>query len=197
MNTPRTLVAIGVTSAIALASCGGSSSSSAGGVPAATWAGKFCTVTLKYSDAVKAAETNQVAALQDVTSVSQGKVKLLGLLQSAVNSTVSAISQMQAAGVPNVSNGDQIQAQAVKAFQSAKTVFQHALAQVQSASTANAQAFAALAGNVGTEISTGFTQVQTSFLAIDQLDTSGQLAKAGETVASCKALSAPTTTTGP
>ena len=190
MRLPRTLAVIAMTSAIVLTSCGGGSTSSASGVPASQWTANLCTTALNYSNAVKASESREIGPLlRNATSVGQAKAVLVKFLQSSVHLTDSAISNVQAKGAPAVDNGASIQTRVVKAFQSARSVLQRALAEVQNASTANPQAFSAAATTIGTAITSGFAQVQSAFVSIGQLDTSGELAKAGKANSTCRALS--------
>jgi len=188
MRLPRIVVALGVTSALALASCGGGSSGSASGVPASQWTANLCKTALDYTKNIKSAETQETSALQNVSSVSQAKSQVVGLLQSGVDQTQSAIDRVQTVGPPAVDNGAKIQAQVDRAFHQAKVVLQQALDQMQSAPTSDPAAFSTTASSIGAAVTTGFTQVQNAFGAIDQLDTSGALTKAGAQNPTCQAL---------
>src|SRR5512142_1260054 len=131
--------------AVALAACGGSSSS---GVSAGAYVKSICQAVGPFEKDVQS-RSAQISNLSAGTSAAQGKKALQDFLSAVVADTDTAINKLKAAGTPNVKNGKQIEAAIVSAFTQLKTALSAANKSAASLPTASPQAFKTAAQALG------------------------------------------------
>jgi hypothetical protein len=148
MRTNAKLVAVLVTGAVAVAGCGGSSSS---GVSPASYVKSVCTAATNWRNAIQSAGTKLSSGV-NTKSLAKAKTEYVGFVNSLVTATGVAESQLKSAGSPSVSHGTQISGSLVRIFNSAKTTLAQAAAQAAALPTSSARAFESAASKVVTSI---------------------------------------------
>jgi hypothetical protein len=151
---------------VALAACGGSSSS---GVSAGAYVKSICQAVGPFEKDVQA-RSAQISNLSSGTSAAEGKKALQNFLSSVVSDTQSAINKLKAAGTPNVKNGKQIQAAIVSAFTQLKTALSAANTTAASLPTASPEAFKTAAQQLGSTITSSMSGIGSSLNNLKSAD---------------------------
>jgi hypothetical protein len=148
MRTNAKLVAVLVAGALAVAGCGGSSSS---GVSAAAYVKSVCTAATTWRNAIQSAGTKLSSGV-NTKSLTKAKAEYISFVNSLVTATGQAASQLRSAGSPAVSNGKQISGSLVRIFDQAKATLAQAASQAASLPTSSPRSFETSAGKVVTSI---------------------------------------------
>lgn len=138
------LVAMLVTGALAVAGCGGSSSS---GVSPAAYVKSVCTAATSWRDAIQSAGTKLRSGVS-TKSLGKAKTEYVGFVNSLVAATEQAESQLKSAGSPSVSGGAQISGSLVRIFHNAKGALSQAASEAAALPTSSPRAFEASASKV-------------------------------------------------
>jgi hypothetical protein len=135
---------------LALASCGGSSSSSSG-VTAAAYVKSACgTLAIWKSDVTSAAAKLQTAG-SAAKSLAQGKADYVVFVTSLVAATRKAATGLQSSGTPNVKDGKQAAETLSQAFTRASTSLAGTIAKAKAIPTTSAAAYQAAASGVSNQ----------------------------------------------
>jgi hypothetical protein len=148
MRTNAKLAAVLATALVAVAACGGSSSS---GVTPATYVTSVCSAATTWRNAIQSAGTKLSTGV-NTRSLTKAKADYVTFVNSLVSATSQAESQLRSAGAPSVSNGKQIANSLVHIFDSAKGTLSQAASQAAALPTSSAKAFASAASRVVTSI---------------------------------------------
>jgi len=175
----RTLIGAcaAVLAALAVAGCGGSSSS--GTTATDTWASGVCTAITTWQNQLKSIETS-------VKSGSVTKDSIDGAVSQAQDATVQLGKSLKKLGKPDTQAG----AQAKTEVQNLSDELSKGVKTIQDAvsdATGAAGVLSAVSTATGT-LSTMVTQVTTTMTNLQQLDAQGELEKAFESSAACKPL---------
>ena len=168
--------------AVSLAACGGSSSSS--GVSASSYVKSICQAIGPFEKDVQS--RSSALDLSSITSAAAGKKALQGFLAAIVADTDKAVQQLKAAGAPNVTNGEKISGAIVSAFTQVKTALSQAETQAGNLPTSSPAAFKAAAQTIGTGIRTSMSNIGNSLSNLKSAD----LETAAKKEAACTTLGA-------
>jgi hypothetical protein len=148
MNARMRIIAVLATAALAVAGCGGSSSS---GVSAASYVKSVCSAALNWRNSIQSAGTKLSNGV-NTKSLTKAKSEYVDFVSSLVTATGQAESQLKAAGSPKVSRGGQISGTLVRIFNNAKNSLAQAASQASALPTTSAKAFESAASKVVTSI---------------------------------------------
>ena len=148
MRTYAKIAALVATAALAIAGCGGSSSS---GVTPAAYVKSVCTSATNWRNAIQTAGAKLSAGV-NTKSLAKAKAEYVAFVNSLVAATTQAENELKSAGTPSVSNGKQISTSLVRIFDAAKGTLSQAASQAAAIPTSSAHAFEASAGKVVTSI---------------------------------------------
>jgi hypothetical protein len=148
MRTNAKLAALLATTLVAVAACGGSSSS---GVTPTAYVSSVCTAATNWRNAIQSAGAKLSTGI-NTRSLTKAKTEYVGFVNSLVTATGQAENQLKSAGTPSVSNGKQIANSLVRIFDTARGTLQQAATQATALPTSSAKAFEAAASRVVTSI---------------------------------------------
>jgi hypothetical protein len=170
-----------VATALVVAGCGGSSSSSS--VSASSYVKSVCTAVGSFRTDVQ----NKISSLgaANITTPAQGKTALQDFLTSASTSADNAVNKLKSAGTPNVNNGKQISTSLVSAFNQLSAALKQAKSSTNNLSTSSKAAFAAGAKSIQTNIQNSIQGMLSSLSALKSQD----LASAAKNEPACTSLS--------
>jgi hypothetical protein len=157
MTPRRTLTALLLTAAVALAACGGSGS---GTVSAASYVKSVCSAATNWRNAIQAAGSKLQTGVS-TTSLVQAKTQYVGFVNELVLATGNAENQLKAAGTPSVSNGKQISGSLVRIFSNARGSLAQAVVGAAALPTSSPTAFKNAAGQVVTGIRSSLAGMST------------------------------------
>lgn len=148
MRTNAKLIAVLATVAVAVAGCGGSSSS---GVSAASYVKSVCSAATTWRNAIQSAGSKLQSGVT-TKSLPKAKTEYVAFVNSLVSATGQAVDQLKSAGSPAVSNGKQISGSLVHIFNEAKGTLSQAASQASALPTSSPHAFESAASKVVTSI---------------------------------------------
>jgi hypothetical protein len=148
MRTNAKLAAVLATGAVAVAGCGGSSSS---GVSPASYVKSVCTAATNWRNAIQSAGTKLSSGV-NTKSLTKAKAEYVAFVTALVAATSTAESQLKSAGSPAVSNGKQISGSLVRIFDQAKGTLGQAASQASALPTSSVRTFESSASKVVTSI---------------------------------------------
>jgi hypothetical protein len=151
---------------VALAACGGSSSS---GVSAADYVKSICQAVGPFEKDVQA-RSQAISNLGSGASAAQGKKALQDFLSAVVADTDQALNKLKAAGNPNVNNGKQIETAIVQAFTTLKTALQTANKSASALPTSSPEAFKTAAQQLGSTITSSMSSIGSSLNNLKSAD---------------------------
>ena len=137
---------VAVALVLALAACGGSSSTKK--VSAASYVKSVCTSATSWFHSIQTAGGQLQATVHKSHSLPSLKKAYISFVEDMLNATARAEQQLRSAGTPSVKNGNKISAEVVHAFENARRGLQRAAAQVREAPTSSSSAFESAAGGV-------------------------------------------------
>ena len=169
-----------VSALLALAGCGGSSST----VSLSSYVRSLCTSVRP----VKQELENKLTALAAASLVSpdQSKKAFEDFLSSTASATDATAAKLKRAGTPSGRNGKEISDQFIKAFGAVSLSFKQAAAAAQSIPTSSHAAFRSAERRMEANIQTSLSGLQSSFRALQ----SPQLTQAVKQQPACAGLSA-------
>ncbi len=151
---------------MALAACGGSSSS---GVSAAAYVKSICQAVGPFEKDVQT-RSQAISNLGSGATAAQGKKALQDFLSAVVADTDTAINKLKAAGTPNVNNGKTIGAAIVAAFTALKTALATADKTATTLPTTSPEAFKTAAQQLGSTITTSMGGIGSSLNNLKSAD---------------------------
>ncbi len=143
------LALTGIAVTLALAACGGSSSSS--GVTAAAYVKSVCVTLATWKSDVTGAASKLQTASSAAKSLVQGKAEYVVFVTSLVAATQKAASGLKSAGIPNVKDGKQGATTLSQAFDQASTSLAGTIAKAKAIPTTSAAAYQAAASGVSNQ----------------------------------------------
>ena len=143
------LALTGIAVTLALAACGGSSSSS--GVTAAAYVKSVCVTLATWKSDVTGAASKLQTASSAAKSLVQGKAEYVVFVTSLVAATQKAASGLKSAGIPNVKDGKQGATTLSQAFAQASTSLAGTIAKAKAIPTTSAAAYQAAASGVSNQ----------------------------------------------
>jgi DTW domain-containing protein YfiP len=120
---------------VTVAGCGDSA------VDPKTWARNVCTALKPWSSTISELTTQTQQQMASVTTATQAKTSIVGLLDAEAKASESARKKVVKAGIPDVSNGKNIAGQFVAALASAQDAYATARDSISDLSTTNATSF--------------------------------------------------------
>jgi hypothetical protein len=175
----RTLgVALALT-AIAVAGCGGSSSS---GVSAASYVKAVCQAVGGWASdiQVKSGALN----VTTVSDAAQGKTEIENFFDAAVADTDTVVSKLKSAGVPDVANGKKISDALVSSFSKIGTALRAGQTEARALPTSSPRAFKAAGEVLGNKVRTSLNGIGASLSGLN----SPELEKAASKVPACNSV---------
>jgi hypothetical protein len=154
--------------ALVVAGCGGSSSSSS--ISASAYVKNVCTAVGTFRTDVQQKISSLSAA--NVSTPEQGKKALQDFLAAASSSADKAVTTLKGAGTPNVKNGQQISTSLVNAFNQLSSALKQAETSTNSLPTSSKAAFAAGAKSIQTNIQSSIQGMLSSLSALRSADLS-------------------------
>jgi len=180
ISVRRSIALVGALAALAIAGCGGSSSSS--GVSAGSYVKAVCNSVRGWAQ--DNPTKSSALDLSTITDTKQGKIAIEGFFNSAVTDTGNVVSQLQAAGTPNVSNGKQISTALVSSFSQIHAALDRGKTAAKSLPTNSPTAFR----NAGQQLANGVRQSLSGIGAGLSGLKSSQLENAAKSEPACKPL---------
>jgi hypothetical protein len=150
---------------IALAACGGSSSS---GTSPATYVKSICQAIGPFEKSVQSRSSQ--LNLGNIKSPADGKAALQKFLNAVAADTNTALGKLKAAGTPDVKNGKQVQAAIVGAFTQLKTALSAAAGQAGNLPVNSPTAFQAAAQKLGTTVQSSMSGIGSSLSNLKSAD---------------------------
>lgn len=176
------LSAVAATVVLALAGCGGSSSSSASVSPAA-YVKSVCTAASSWVQSLRGAIVQLEVGAHGTKSLSRGKQLYVSFVDSLLKATGKVEDQLKAAGTPSVSNGAHLSSELVGAFSAIKSGLAAAAAKARSLPTNSTSSFDAAAAQISQSIRASETK-----LSALPLQHSSQLHAAAQKDPTCQRL---------
>jgi hypothetical protein len=175
------LLALAAT-AVVLAGCGSSSTSSSSGVSAAQYAKTICTAVNSFQKDAQ----SRVGTLSASTNLAAHKQALQAAFAAVAADAGQALSQLQAAGVPNMTNGKATSAALIAGFSQVKNALSHAAILVGRLPTTSQSAFKSGATPIAAAVEASLANLGNSLSGLKSPD----FDKAAAAEPACKSLTA-------
>ena len=133
----RSTSAAAIATAVVLAACGGSSSTS--GVSPSAYVKSVCSAVGAFRKDIQ--DKSSALSATSLTNPHQGKAALQAFVSASVSGADDAVSKLKDAGSPNVANGKSISSSIVGAFTQLSSAFTQTESSVNALSTSSAAAF--------------------------------------------------------
>jgi hypothetical protein len=141
---------------LAIAGCGGSSSTSSG-PSASSYVKTVCTAIKGWVSDIESGSGKLNSAT--ITTAAEGKTAIENFFGQAINDTTAVVAKLKAAGAPNVTNGSKISTALVSTFTQIQTTLTKGRTQAQALPTNDPAKFKTAGDALGTTVQASLTQI--------------------------------------